>query len=747
MLAAQETSQRRYTPTRTIPPAANAIPTAKLDIKVAGVTHRICWSRDEVPAEKLSTISVFDSRCARSYLTDEHDVAYLPYGLDIIENLANKVLPEVKRQLDDEIARIDISAKPFEHLRGDSEVGKQIEGLTAKSNPEAIKALGTLTEEDTERLTVLNKALAETDPAAKAKELRLSASRLKALGDRMIESLAWVSDEAVEKLQKLDEAKRAAEEAEKKAAEALQAGETLLSGTGDQIWKTLFDAARKYSVEVAYPEHDFPHAGEDAVCLLCQEPLGDSGGLRLKRFEQYVKDDVAKIAKEQRRKLEAAKDKIEGADLQIGLDSAITEEMQLLDEALPPVTAAFEASLKERKNMMFTSLRTHDWSAITELAENPRRWIRGLAARQLLSARTFLRATDEAQKKKLTDERDELAARQNLTKSLGAVLALLQRMKDKASLEKCYGQLRTRPISNKSKELASKAVTIELKKALDREFAALGVGHIKTELKERSQRGRMLHQLVLDLPTKYKIEDILSEGEQGAIAIGAFLAELSLANHSCGIVLDDPVSSLDHWRRRDVARRLVEESLRRQVIIFTHDTSFLGQLRDEIERSGAQHSMMFLEWLGDCPGFVCGGLPWDHQGYKARIDSLEKDQRKMAKSWPPYPGEEESNQMRYQYGRLRATLERVIQDVVFNGVVKRYRDWIRVDSLAEVVGFEQSEYEAIDKLHKHCCDVIAAHDAASDKAVSVPNAMDLGVDIEALKLLIDAIKQRRKSRP
>ena len=728
------------------PAAANVIPTAKLDIEVAGVTQQICWSRDEVPPEKLSTISVFDSRCARSYLTAEHDVAYLPYGLDIIENLANQVLPEIKRRLDDEIARIDISAKPFEHLHGDSKVGKQIEGLTVKSDPEAIKALGTLTAEDTKRLTELNKALAETDPVAKAKELRLSASRLKALGDRVIKSLAWVSDEAVEKLQKLDEAKRAAEEAEKKAAEALQAGETLLAGTGEQVWKALFDAAKKYSIEVAYPGHDFPHTDEDAVCPLCQEPLEESTGLRLKRFEQYVRDDVAKTAKEQRRKLEMAKEKIEGAVLQIGLDSAITEEILLLDEALPSVAAAFEASLKERKDMMLTSLRTHDWSAITEVTENPRKWIRGLAAKQLLSARIFLRAADEARKKKLADERDELAARQNLTKSLDAVLALLQRMKDKALLEKCYRQLKPRPISDKSKELASKVVTNELKKGLDREFAALGVGHIKTELKERIDHGRILHQLVLDLPTKYKIDDILSEGEQGAIAIGAFLAELSFANNSCGIVFDDPVSSLDHWRRRDVARRLVEEASRRQVIIFTHDTSFLGQLCDEIDASGAPHSMMFLEWIGDCPGFVCGGLPWDHQGYKARLDSLEKEQRKIAKSWPPYPGEEESNQMRHQYDRLRATLERVIQDVVFNGVVKRYRDWIRVDSLAEVVGFDQSEYEAIDKLHKHCCNVITAHDAASDKAASVPKAMDLGSDIEILKRLVDRIKQRRKKR-
>ncbi len=726
------------------PAAKEAIPTATFDIEYNGVSKEIHWAHDEVPPEELSTVAVFDARCARSYLTAEQDVAYLPYGLDIVENLANKVLPELTRRLDAEIAGIDVDAKPFEHLRGQSEVGKQIERLSANSDPESIKALGTLTDADMKRLRELSDALAEGDPATKAKDLQLSVSRLKVLGVRVITPLAWVDDSALKNLRNLDESKSSAEEAERKAAEALQAGETLLHGTGEQIWKALFDAAKRYSVEVAYPGQDFPHTAISAVCLLCQQPLEETGRERLKRFEQYVRDDVARMAKEQRHKLEAAKVKIERADLRIGLDNALEEEIRLLDNTLLPIAAAFESSLETRRNQFLASLDSHDWSVIPELAENPRTRIRKLAAGQLRASRVFVRAVDQEQRRKLTVKRNELAARQDLSKSLDAVLALLQRMKDKTALERCYGQLKTRPISEKSKELASKAVSKELKKGLDREFLALGVDHIRTRLKGRNERGRMLHQLVLDLPTRARIEEILSEGEQQSIAIGAFLAELSLAHHSGGIVLDDPVSSLDHWRRKNVARRLVREATRRQVIVFTHDTSFLGQLCEEIDESGAPHSMMFLEWRGNGPGWVCNGLPWDHQGYKDRIDSLEKAQRKIVRSWPPYPGEEESKQMRHQYGRLRATLERVIQDVVFNGVVKRYRDWIRVDSLDKVVGFAQSEYNTIAKLYKRCNDVVAAHDPSSAKAASVPTAVDLGTDIEALKRLINEIKERRK---
>ncbi len=223
-----------------------------------------------------------------------------------------------------------------------------------------------------------------------------------------------------------------------------------------------------------------------------------------------------------------------------------------------------------------------------------------------------------------------------------------------------------------------------------------------------------------------------------------FFAELALSDHSCGIVFDDPVSSLDHWRRRNVARRLVEEAKKRQVIVFTHDTSFLGQLCDEIDAEGIGNSMSFLEWRDGFPGCVndgllewrdgfpgCvnDGLPWDHQGYKERISDLERAQTKIAKSWPTYPGEKEMGEMRHQYDRLRATLERVIQDVVFNGVVKRYRDWIRVDSLEDVVGFDRTEYEAIEKLHKRSCDVVTAHDPSSARRTQFVAVMLLRLTI------------------
>ena len=236
----------------------------------------------------------------------------------------------------------------------------------------------------------------------------------------------------------------------------------------------------------------------------------------------------------------------------------------------------------------------------------------------------------------------------------------------------------------------------------------------------------------------------MSEGEQRAIAIGSFLAELHLANHKGGIVFDDPVSSLDHHWRNKVAWRLVAEAKTRQVIVLTHDTAFLGDLRDAIEQQNVNHLMHHLEWLDGFPGCVSDGLPWEHQSYKDRIDKHEKAQREIERTWPAYPNADDRARMRHEYDLLRATIERVIQDVVFNGVIQRYRDWIRVGNLDGVAGLSRSECCEISRLHKVCCDFVDAHDPPSPKNAPVPDAKQLGKDIEDLKAFIAGIKVRRR---
>jgi len=722
------------------PATQNCIPEAMFEIEINGTSKLVRWTTDSDSPDELATIAVFDWRCARAYLTAEQDVAYLPYGLDVVENLANTVLPELTKRLGEEIAVINVDPKQFEHLLGETKVGKLIASLSHDTDPVKVETLGTLSEDDSKRIVELDQALSEPDPNAKAIELRLSASRIKELAGRIEPALALVSDNAINKYREADEKMVSANQAEKHAAEALQSGESLLPGTGELVWKAMFEAARTFSTKSAYPEHEFPYTSEGAVCMLCQQPLSDAGE-RLKRFEEYIRNDVAKAAALQRQNVEVVKTEIERANLSVGLDESLAEELKHYDKTAVTMTRNLQASIKARRAWILEALDSHAWDTVPILSENPRQRLRDLTARQYKSARTFDRAADKAKSKALEAEHEELSARQNLSKCLEAVLALIERMNKKRALEACKEDLKTRPISDKSKEFASSVVTDALRKALDDEFKALGIGHIKTKLKPRSDRGKIMYQLLLDLPVNIKLEEILSEGEQRAIALGSFLAELKLANHSGGIVFDDPVSSLDHiWRRR-VAKRLVEEASNRQVMVFTHDTTFLGQLRDELKSTNIESIIQNLEWKCNKPGNVNDGLPWEHKGYKEKLDFLEQAQTRLKKKpWPAYPSEEERNEICDLYSKLRATIENVVQDIALHGVVRRFSDYVKVNNLMKITSLSSSQCRRITILYEKSSDFVDSHDHSSDKNNSVPTADELGQDISELRSIINSIQ-------
>ncbi len=50
---------------------------------------------------ELSSLAVFDTRCARAYLDSEDDFSYVPYGLDVFEALA-KVCKQLKAMVEAE---------------------------------------------------------------------------------------------------------------------------------------------------------------------------------------------------------------------------------------------------------------------------------------------------------------------------------------------------------------------------------------------------------------------------------------------------------------------------------------------------------------------------------------------------------------------------------------------------------------------------------------------------------------------
>ncbi|HDQ6735348.1 TPA: AAA family ATPase [Escherichia coli O128:H2] len=721
-------------PNVNLPGYSSNIPNGKFKISLNGKEHDLQWSYNSPSPELLSSISVFDTLCASSYLK-EGEAAYLPRGLDILEGFANIIIPKLAEKVLAEAKAIDVNKEITQIFTDGTSVSDICKVLDHKTDVVKLRDLATLSDSELSRDKELDRVLAEKNPEEKYKELLRSVSHIKELCVRINNQSKFINNAAMIKLKSLIEGVTNAEKALNESAQKLAAGDDLLPNTGEGIWRDLFLSAKKYSLSCAYPGHDFPSVGRDAKCVLCQQPISEATD-RMLRFNEFINDDISKLLDERKSSLKTAREKIYTATLDFSFNAAIHIEIGNEHSELIERVNKYQEDIINTKTAMLSMIDSKNFANI-EFDYNPISELRLLAASKLREARLYKQASKKRKIDALIKESKELKARIMLAEKLEGLISLVGRLKLYNTLNSISFSALSKKVSDKSKLFANSIISNALKKDLDEEFSKLGVSHIKTVLKPRVSKGKVFYSLLLDIPVSNKVDLILSEGEQRAVSLASFLAELKLANHSCGIIFDDPVSSLDHHRRRRVATRLVEEAKNRQVIILTHDIAFLSELIFATEKNNVDSLIHHLQWTGDFSGCVYDGLPWDKVSYKTRVEKLKQESRQLD-PWPVYPSAEQDNSMRRLYSRMRSTVEKMVEDVIFAGIVVRFSEIIGVGNLHKLSGLERECCIAISELWSKCHRITDAHDQPAYKQTALPSPDEFRADLE---LILDLAKK------
>ena len=727
-------------PNANLPAGKVSVAEADFEIAVNGMAQDIHWINGEAVPPELSSLAIFDSRCARAYLDNEDDFSYVPYGLDVFEGLA-KVCKQLKTMIDTEHGQFEVDLTAFEPLQGDTAVGKLIAALSAKITTAQIDALATLSPEELAQHVELDKSLKENNPKEKANQLRLRARRIVTIATNANSKGALVDQTVVTKLRGLADSFRTAQAAAALAVQQFKKkeGENLLPGTGGEAWRELFDAARKFALE-SHPKKAFPDLGADAPCPLCQQPLAE-GAARLLRFEEFINQDAEKTSQARRTALEAEYKLFAAHSLNLSLDDVTYGEIETMDPQLAFNVRAFEQALTARQKAIKAAVVSQQWDGIAAELVNPAGRLQVLADKLNAEAETLEKASDENARATLKKQFCELDARFRLSKVKKAVITAVSRLSHQAKLTKCLSAVKTNAISLKSSELAEKVVSKELADALNREFKSLGVGTLSVSLQSRSDKGKALHKLKLELPQSRSPRDILSEGEQNAIAIGSFLAEVGLSGGKGGVVFDDPVSSLDHRRRGLVAKRFAAEAAHRQVIVFTHDIYFLCILMEEAEAAGVPITTQSLIRRNEGFGIANPELPFEGKSAAKRVGALKAQHQLIAKLHKNGDETEYRRETVEAYFRLRKAWERAVEEVLLRKVILRFRKGVETQRLAEVI-VDDGDYSQVDAGMTKCSNY--AHDNALMVGVSVPEPDELLVDVMNLEGWIDQIEKRSK---
>ncbi len=725
-------------PNANLPAGKAGTPEAAFEIAVDGVPKDVLWTHGKASPPELSSFAIFDSRCARAYLDREDDFSYVPYGLDVFEGLA-KVCKQLKASIETEHAQSAADLTAFVPLQGDTLVGKLITLLSAKTTKAQIDALATLTPEELVQHVALEKSLKENNPKEKAGQLRLRARRIAAIATNATDKGALVDQVVVAKFRSLVDSYRTAQAAAALAAKQFKEGQNLLPGTGGEAWRELFDAARKFAVE-SHPDKVFPELGAESPCPLCQQPLAE-GSARLLRFERFIQQEAEKTSQARRAALNAEYKPFIALVLTLGLDDVTYGEIEVLDQQLAADTKAFEQLLTTRQKAIKTLVLSHHWDSNEQELVNPAARLQALADKLNAEAETLEKASDEKARAALQKQFAELDARVRLSQVKDAVIAAVTKLAHQAKLNQCLSAVKTNSISIKASELAEKVVSKELAEALNREFKELGASTLRVSLQSRADSGKALHKLKLELLQNRSPADILSEGEQRAIAIGSFLAEVGLIGGKGGIVFDDPVSSLDHRRRERVAKRLTIESAQRQVIIFTHDIYFLCLLVEEAKLADVPIDTQSLTRRAEGFGVADPELPFEGKNASKRISALNAQHQVIAKLYKNGEEQEYKKQTEDAYFRLRMAWERTVEEVLLREVILRFRKGVETQRLAGVVVVDD-DYAKVTAGMKKCSNY--AHDKALLGGIAVPEPDELLADIKALDDWRSSIETRNK---
>jgi energy-coupling factor transporter ATP-binding protein EcfA2 len=709
---------------------------AQFSLLVGDQPHTVVWTPEDSP-EETASIAVFDARCARVYLGKAGEVACRPYGFDVFKGLC-EAMDGFTARLNDEKKRISAALVDLPVVAEGTSARACLDALSAKTTDDQIGTACAFEDTAKSRLDELQKMLAK-DPKEEAKRLQRLAGRLKTLAVAL-DGIDGLLNGAKPKLALAEATMVAAQDAVQKASE-LQF-EDCLPGVGSEAWRILFAAAEKYSVSAAYRGEDFPFVGTDARCVLCHQPLSEDAKRRFANFKEFVADEAGNVL------AAADKDLKEHEQLLLScVRSIVVTEDALLDEI-----GELDGGLKVRVTLLRDACSLSgktasglDESARNDIAARARDVpdLKLVAQKLETEASEVLKGLDADERAKREAEVADLEARRILTASQATITKRRDQVARLDLLDRAKRQLRTKAVTDVGMDILDTVVTADLIEAWKTACTALDVANRRVKMSTEGGKGDCKTSLELEGCTSSPgLDDILSEGEQRALALAAFIAELSLADNNNAIVFDDPVCSLDHNHRARVAKSFAELAGDRQVVVFTHDLVFVKDLEQYCANKNVKFTLMGVRRGGanemgvpDEDPIELRPLGQHVHGLGVRLSALKKEHvengesveyRKNAQSW---------------FVQLRDAWEKAVEEGLLNKVVQSFVDDVMTDRLAEVT-VEDRDWREVNAGMTEASEML--HRMSDARNAPFPSPQDMQEALDAIDSFQKRVKARRK---
>lgn len=716
---------------------------AKLTVCDDSDTLTVDWTKKAEADEKLKSIRVFDTDTASHYVSKkEGTLGYKPFALKVLECLA-VALDHVKRQIAEELMPGN-GMQTLPTFSDEMLSGKFVNGLSHLSSVRDVeKHCGS--DDEIGQIEPLEQRIFELKSQSVAslkKVLSTKVARIKPFLRKLNELDGSLTTKAYTELIALKH------DADEKAGLATELRERVLSGLpfegiGDAKWLTLWKAAESF-IKSQTNEVSFPPAESD-TCPLCLQPVSSDSADKLTSFKEFVADQAVQEAETASKKYKDAIKKIDELVIDISDYDAVIDELTPEGSSFKSDVATFVESLKLRQSEFLSQdseigLSDIDKRPITYCEEK----LEALHAEIQL-----LEKNDDESRSALLAEKEEalaeLKSRQLVAENKDSIIKNISRYVLENKLKAIEEVTTTRQVTLLSNELSKSTIIEPLVKCFGEELKKFGFDRFNVEVKTRGSASQQLSKLEITDGSKNVVAEIASEGEQRCIAIACFMAEIISDGRRSAVIFDDPVNSLDHRWREDIGKRLVDESLERQVVVFTHDIVFYKYLLECVAKvDGASVTQVRLDRSRKHTGLVDHTPPWDALPIKARIGELNAAYQALEKVDRTGTELEYSQHCYGFYNLLREAWERLVEEKLFNNVVTRFGRSIQTQRITKLIeDITQADYDAINLGMTNCSTFFQGHDTAIGLQQRPRSIAEIKADLDLIIGLVTDLNKRR----
>ncbi|MGV3518546.1 AAA family ATPase [Luteitalea sp.] len=687
------------------------------------------WKGDS-GVSPFTRVSVFDTRATTFHVDEDLAYSYTPRDLSLFR-FVHAAVESVREKLEQAKRSVQPSGNPFISLfaRG-TRVYPKIEALGAHTDLQELRSLSLVPAEEAAELESLRSSVdALRSEASKARVETAKVDRdvyaSVAAAAQCVRAMDWFAYSA-----RVEEVHTATEFHLNATQNAFANG--AVPAVLSREWTAFIQAAEAY-IRTSAPE-PYPTAG--AACVYCRQPLADAAVGLVQKYRRFTNSQAKQALEQAVIARDAVTVGLRALDLTL-LEAQVQQRMDAIEPgAIPTILSDAMSFVAMAKTVQASATAGErllpplldDCGAAARELETLARAGHGLAE-QLV---TSLGAEADERQKALKDQAAALAdleARLKLAEQLGQIEKHVSKLKWVAKATTMAGTFQglLKGLTSTSKIASEELVNQDFERLFKEECIQLRAPAVILDFPGREGQAKRRKMIVKD----HALSEILSEGEQKAIALADFLAEAGLPNLVAPIVFDDPVNSLDYKRLRYVVDRIAALSATRQVVVFTHNIWFTAELLARFEKAPAEQCKYYEV---SSEGGVIGSVePLPHGPKWDTPKEIGKKIEERIRIADKLSGVAREDLIRAAYSSIRGWCETFVEQEVLAGVSARYRPHVRMTVLPQIKGDRiDAATSVVLPIFESACRITDAHSQPLETLNIKPTLDELKRDYAAL---------------